>query len=115
MIKQIQLFLGPERLRALIILFAITGLLSLMLNTIVNQYDWVRPVQSMLVLVFMLGAAIIVGGRMRPEERGRWIAIFTPSLIAVLIALLVAPQYGAILIGAALGWIVAGLFLTHSR
>jgi tetratricopeptide (TPR) repeat protein len=115
MIKQIQLFLGPVRLRAIIILFAITGLLSLMLNTIVNQYDWVRPVQSILVLVFMLGAAIIVGGRMRPEERGRWIAIFTPSLIAVLIALLIAPQYGAILIGAALGWIVAGLFLTRSR
>lgn len=115
MIKQIQLFLGPVRVRALIILFAITGLLSLMLNTIVNQYDWVRPVQSILVLVFIFGAAIIVGGRMRPEERGRWIAIFTPSLIAVLIALLVAPQYGAILIGAALGWIVAGLFLTRSR
>jgi tetratricopeptide (TPR) repeat protein len=115
MIKQIQLFLGPVRVRALIILFAITGLLSLMLNTIINQYDWVRPVQSILVLVFIFGAAIIVGGRMRPEERGRWIAIFTPSLIAVLIALLVAPQYGAILIGAALGWIVAGLFLTRSR
>lgn len=115
MIRQIQLFLGPGRVRALILLFAITGLISLMLNAIVNQYDWVRLVQSGLVLVFIVGAALIVGGRMRQEERGRWIAILLPAVIAVFIALIIAPQYGAVLVGGALGWIVAALFLTRSR
>jgi tetratricopeptide (TPR) repeat protein len=114
MIRQIQLFLGPVRLRALIILFAVTGLISLILNAVVNQYDWVRLVQSGLVLIFIVGAAVIVGGRMRQEERGRWIAILLPSIIAIAIALFIAPQYGAVLVGGALGWIVAALFLTRS-
>jgi len=115
MIKRIQLFLGPARVRALIILFAVTGLISLILNTVINQYEWVRLVQSLLVLVFIGGAAVIVGGRMRPEERGRYIAVLIPAVIAVFIALLIAPQYSAVLIGGSLGWIVAGLFLTRSR
>jgi tetratricopeptide (TPR) repeat protein len=115
MIKRIQIFLGPARVRALILLFAVTGLLSLMLNAVINQYDWVRPVQSLLVIVFIIGALVIVGGRLRPEERGRWVAVFTPSVIAIFIALFIAPQYSAVLIGGALGWIVAGLFLTRSR
>src|SRR5689334_22403507 len=114
MIRQIQLFLGPVRIRALMLLLAITGLISLMLNAIVNQYDWVRLVQSGLILVFIVGAAIIVAGRMQKEERGRWIAILLPSIIAVAIAFFIAPQYGAVLVGGALGWIVAALFLTRS-
>lgn len=115
MMKRIQLFLGPARVRALITLFAVTGLISLILNSIVNQYTWVRPAQSLLVLVFVVGAAIIVGGRMRPEERGRYIAILIPAVVAIFIALVIAPQYSAVLIGGSLGWIVAGLFLTRSR
>jgi tetratricopeptide (TPR) repeat protein len=115
MIKRIQLFLGPARIRALIALFAVTGLVSLILNSIVNQYTWVRPVQSLLALVFIIGALVIVAGRMRPEERGRYIAILIPALVAIFIALVIAPQYSAVLIGGSLGWIVAGLFLTRSR
>jgi len=115
MIKQIQLFLGPARLRALIALFAVTGLISLILNSMVNQYQWVRPVQSLLVLVFVVGGLVIIGGRMRREERGRWVTILTPSVIAIFIALLIAPQYSSVLIGGSLGWIVAALFLTRSR
>jgi len=115
MFRQIQLFLGPVRVRALALLFAITGLISLMLNAVANQYDWARLLQSGLVLVFIVGAAIIVGGRMQKEERGRWVAILLPSIIAIAIALFIAPQYSAVLVGGALGWIVAAVFLTRSR
>jgi tetratricopeptide (TPR) repeat protein len=115
MVKRFQLFLGPARIRALFLLLAVTGLGSLVLNSIVNQYEWVRPVQSALFLVFVVGAIIIVGGRMRPEERGRWIAILIPALIAMFFGLLIVPQYSAVLLGGSFGWIVAGLFLTRPR
>lgn len=114
-LQRIQLFLGPTGVRAFFLWFALTGLASLMLNVIVKQYDWVRPVQSLIVGVFLIGTAVIVGSRLPPEERGRWASILTPALIAVLIALLIAPQFSAVLIGGALGWIVAGLLLTRSR
>jgi predicted Zn-dependent protease len=115
MIKHLQLFLGPARVRALFILLAITGLASLVLNAIVNQYDWVRPAQSLLFLVFVIGAIIIIGGRMRPEERGRWIAIILPALIAMVMGLFFVPQYSAVLLGGSLGWIVAASLLTRTR
>ncbi len=115
MINRFQLFLGPARFRAFILLFGLTGLASLILNTVVNQYEWVRPVQSLLLAVFVVGAFIIVGGRLPPEERARWTAILLPAFIAIFIALLVAPQVSGLLIGGAFGWIVAALFLTRPR
>jgi tetratricopeptide (TPR) repeat protein len=117
MIRRFQLFLGPARTRALIVLLGSTGLLSLMLNVIVKEYDWVRPVQSIIVLVFVVGAAIIIGGRMDSEERRRWLAILLPAIGAVLIGVLFVPQLLTALVGAGLGWIVAGLFIfrPHGR
>ena len=109
MIKRFQLFLGPARLRSLFLLFAGTGLASLILNAVVNQYDWVRPVQSLLALVFIVGALVIILGRLSPEERGRWIAVLIPAVIAIFIGLVIVPQYAAVLLGGSLGWIVAGL------
>jgi tetratricopeptide (TPR) repeat protein len=115
MIKRTQLFLGPARSRAFILWLGITGLASLILNVIVNQYGWVRPVQSLIVVVFLIGTAIIFGGRLAREERGRWFAILLPAVVALLFALFIAPQYGALLIGGSLGWIVAATLLTRVR
>lgn len=115
MINRFQLFLGPTRTRAFVVWFALTGLISLVLNTVVNQYDWVRPAQSLLAIAFLIGAAAIVGGRLSPDERNRWLTVLGPAVIAVALALFIVPQFSALLIGGALGWIVAGLFLTRSR
>jgi Flp pilus assembly protein TadD len=115
MIKQIQIFLGPARVRALILLLGLTGLVSLILNSIVNQYAWVRPAQTLMVGIFIVGAAIIIGGRMRREERLRWLAILTPSVGAVVLGLTVLPHLLLPLLGAAAGWIVAGAFLFRQR
>lgn len=115
MIQQFQLFLGPARSRALIVLLGVTGLISLILNTIVKQYDWVRPVQSLIVIVFLVGAGIIIGGRMNRDERTRWAAILLPAVGALLLGMLFLPDLLLPLIGAGSGWIVAGMFIFRSR
>ena len=115
MIKRFTLFLGPARLQSLFFLLAATGLISLLLNVFVRQYDWVQPAQSALALAFVAGVVVIVGGRLDPAERGRWLAIFVPALGLFLLGLLFLPQYLLPLIGAAVGWVVAGAFLFRGR
>lgn len=115
MIDRFRLFLGPARLRSLFLLIALTGLASLILNALVTQYDWVRPVQTLLALAALIGALVIIGGRLEPEDRARWAAVLLPAVGAVLLGLLVLPNLLLPLTGAALGWIVAGLFLFRSR
>ncbi len=107
------IFLGPARTRALFLVIAVTGLISLILNAF--KGDWVTPVQSVLVLVAVAGAAIIIGGKLDQYERGRWAGILAPAIGLLIIAVLFLPQYGLALFGAALGWIVAGAFLFRAR
>lgn len=115
MVKRIQLFLGPTHSRVLVAWLALTGLVSLILNSLINQYDWVRPVQSLIVIFFSIGVLLIFLSRLSPESRGRWVAILAPSTIALFLTLFVAPQFSGILLGAALGWVVAGILLSRSR
>lgn len=115
MIKRFTLFLGPARLQSLFFLLAATGFASLVLNVFVKEYDWVRPAQSALVLAFVIGIIVIVGGRLDSAERGRWIAILLPSLGLFLLGLLFVPQFLLPLTGAAIGWVVAGAFLFRGR
>jgi tetratricopeptide (TPR) repeat protein len=89
--------------------------MSLILNVIVNRYAWVRPVQSLLALAAIVGVLVIVGGRLEPEDRGRWVALLLPALGAMALGLTVLPNLLLPLTGAAVGWIVAGLFLFRSR
>lgn len=116
MIKQIQIFLGPARVRAFILLLGITGLISLILNAVRTPNNtWVTPVQTLMVVIFLGGAAIIFGGRLRREEQLRWAAILAPSVGAILLGLTVLPDLLLPLLGAAAGWIVAGAFLFRRR
>jgi tetratricopeptide (TPR) repeat protein len=109
MLKRLTLFLGPARLRTLFLLFAITGLLSLILNAVTG--DWVRPVQSGLALIFILGAGWIVWTSLDPFDRGRWLSTLLPAVGAVIIGFLFLPDYALLLIGGAVGWVVASVFL----
>ena len=115
MIRRIQIFLGPTYSRMLIVWVAITGLSSLVLNVVVNQYTWVRLVQSLIVVAFLLGLVIIFFIRLSSEERGHWAAILVPSLLAILIGLAVVPQLALLFMGGALGWIIAMLLITRNR
>ncbi len=115
MIRRFQIFLGPARLRAFVLLPGITGLISLALNAVVENYDWARPVQSLMVLVFVVGTAIIIGGRMRSEDRLRWAAIITPSLGLIFLGVVFLPDLMPLLTGGALGWIAAGIFIFRGK
>lgn len=114
MIQRLQLFLGPARLRLFILLLGGTGLISLILNSIVDVYDWVRPAQSLLVLVFLVGAALIFGGRMERAERLRWALVLAPAVGALALAFFL-PDLSLVFVGAAFGWVVAALFSLRSR
>jgi tetratricopeptide (TPR) repeat protein len=111
--ERFSLFLGPARLRALFLVIAITGVLSLILNAFSGT--WVTPVQSLLLLAAIIGAAVIIGGKLDAEERGHWLGILLPSIGALVLAVTVLPQFALPLFGAALGWVVAGTFFFRSR
>jgi Tfp pilus assembly protein PilF len=106
---QIQVFLGPERLRALAALFIVTGVLSAMLGVV--KAEWVVLAQMVLLLVFLVGTALIIIGRMEGDARYRWGATIAPAILAIAIGLLLVPQYLPVAIGAAAGWVLAGTFI----
>lgn len=114
-LNRVQFFLGPERSRIFVVWLGLTGLASLILNVIVNDYDWVRPVQSLILIAFLIGAAVIFGGRMMPDERSRWLGILIPAFGALFLGFVIVPQWSLPLVGAAVGWVIAGLFLSRSK
>ncbi len=111
MIKRFRIFLGPRRFRAFIALLVITGLASLALNVIGTRSPLVTAAQTGLLIIFLLGASLMVLGRLPVEERLRWLAIIVPSVLGIVIGSLALPQLSGIFLGAGLGWIVAGIFI----
>ena len=111
MIKRIQIFLGPQRFRALIALLSVTGLMSHVLGAVSGDDRLITALQTLLLLVFILGSAYLILGRLPEEERKRWLALITPSILAIIIGGFVAPQWTGLFIGAGIGWIVAGIFV----
>ena len=111
MIKRMQIFLGPRRFRLFVALLALTGLLSLALTAISGFEETTTALQTLLLLIFIVGAAYLILGRLPIEERKRWIALITPSVLALLIGGLVAPQWSGLFVGAGIGWIVAGVLV----
>jgi tetratricopeptide (TPR) repeat protein len=116
MIEQFRLFLGPARIRALILLLGLTGLLSLILNALdAEDAAWVTSAQTLLVLIFLIGAVVIIAGRMDSAARLRWLSILAPSIGALILGVTVLPHLLLPLAGAAVGWVIAGVFLFRPR
>ncbi len=114
MLKRLQIFLGPRNFRLLLGLLAVTGLASLALTALGGDQGWATALQTLLLLVFLVGAAGLILSRLPSEERKRWLGVALPSLLAMVIGTLVAPQFSGLFVGAGLGWIVAGLFIFRS-
>ena len=114
MLKRLQIFLGPRNFRLLLGLLAVTGLASLALTVVGGDQEWATALQTLLLLVFLFGAAGLILSRLPGEERKRWLGVALPALLAMLIGALVAPQLSGLFVGAGLGWIVAGLFIFRS-
>ncbi len=111
MLKRMQIFFGPRNFRAFVGLLAITGLASLALNVFSDASDLVPALQTMLLLIFIVGAAWLVMSRLPTEERKRWLAVILPSILVMGIGSLALPQAAGLFVGAGLGWMVAGIFI----
>ena len=111
MLRRFEIFLGPRRYRGFIALLAVTGLISLALNAVAAGGEAVRAMQTLLLLVFIIGAAVLIMGRLPLEERNRWLAVIAPSVLVMVIGSIIAPQVAGLFVGAGLGWIVAGIFI----
>lgn len=111
MLKRMQIFLGPRNFRALVSLLAITGLASLALNVVAEASEIVPALQTLLLLVFIVGAAYLVMSRLPSEERKRWLAVILPSILVMGIGSLALPHAAGLFVGAGLGWMVAGIFI----
>lgn len=114
MIKRFQIFLGPRRFKIFIALLATTGLASLALNVLVEQAAWITTLQTALLVAFLLGAAVLVLGRLPSEERRRWLAVIAPAVLAIILGSLAFPQWTGLFLGAGVGWMVAGIFVFNS-
>jgi len=118
MFKRFRLMLGPGRVQALFFLLALTGLGSILLNVAGAEEtaaDWVAPAQNVLVGVFVVGSVIIIGSALPAYERGRWLGILAPAAGLVLLGLFFFPNQVILLMGGAVGWVLAGMFLFKAR
>jgi len=118
MFKRFRLMLGPQRTQALFFLLALTGLGSILLNVAAaddTAADWIPTVQNVLVGVFVVGAVIIIGSAMEPYDRGRWLGILAPAFGLVLLGTAFFPDQLVLLMGGAVGWVLAGMFLFRAR
>jgi predicted Zn-dependent protease/predicted membrane protein len=115
MIEHLNAFLGPARIRALILLLALTGLFSLILRAFDSPEADTSAAQSVTLIVFLVGAVLIVGSALDREGRIRWLSILAPALGAIVLGLTVLPQFMLALSGAAVGWIIAGAIIFRPR
>ena len=115
MIDQLNSFLGPARIRALILLLALTGLFSLILRAFDAPESDTSIAQSVTLIVFLIGALLIVGSALDREGRLRWLSILAPAAGAFILGLTVLPQFMLPLSGAAVGWIIAGAIIFRPR
>ncbi|MCY3977661.1 MAG: hypothetical protein OXG23_06145 [Chloroflexi bacterium] len=111
MIKRLQIFFGPRRFRAFVALLATTGFASLALYALGQGSQTATALQTLLMLSFLLGASVLILGRLPAEERLRWLAIIVPSVLGIVIGSLLFPHLTGLFVGAGLGWIVAGIFI----
>lgn len=116
MIERLRLRVGTARLRAMALLLALTGLLSLALNSFdAGAMPWVIPLQTLLALSVPVGALLILLSAQEPPARRRWLIVLLPVAGALLLSLVVEARLRMPLTGVALGWALAGWFLFRPR
>lgn len=114
MVRSLITFLGIGRIQALIALFALTGLTSAVLNSVADESTWARDGQTVLVAVWLFGTIGIIISAMDAFERGRWIGILVPAGGAVILGLLF-PSLLGLMLGLAVGWVIAGGLIFRPR
>ncbi|MDE2858998.1 MAG: tetratricopeptide repeat protein [Chloroflexota bacterium] len=114
MLRRFRIFLGPARFKAFVVLLGLTGIASLLLNTLADRLEWATAAQSLLLAVFLAGASYLILSRLTRQERLRWLAVILPAVLAIVIASAILPHLTGLFVGAGIGWIVAGIFVFNS-
>lgn len=108
MFNVIEHLFSTARGRLSVGLLIFTGAISIVIGVFAADAEWAFPVTVLLSLAFVVGVSTIYapeGGRLRA------LALAAPAVGAVILGLTVLQDYLLALSGAAVGWIVAGLFL----
>jgi tetratricopeptide (TPR) repeat protein len=120
-IRRIINWLGPTRAQIIFALLALTGLGSLMLNAVRTQVEgqqgqstWVPLVQSLLVIVFLVGTALTVLSRFAPQERRQFSLAVLPSVAAISLGVLF-PSLMAFFLPVSIGWLLIALIMMRGR
>jgi len=106
MINRFRTFLGEGRFRTLLILLGATGTASFALGF--SNSATAQTAQLVMALVFIGGAAWLIGGRMSAQHRIKWASILAPAFGLVLLGILFFPVYLLAFTGAAVGWVIVG-------
>lgn len=106
-------WLGEERFSAFVGMLVTTGIASFVLQF--SGQENALVFQNILVLAFLVGAVLIFGTRISPEQRLRWAAILLPAVGLIVLGLLFFPQYILGFIAGGLGWVTAAMLLFGPR
>lgn len=109
LINRFRMFLGETRFYTFIALLLSTGFVSFALAFV--DAEWVFSVQVIMALVFLLGSVWLFAGRVSREQQLRWLAILAPAFGLVVLGVMFLPDLQLLLMGAAFGWVLVGLFV----
>src|SRR5574337_322977 len=113
-IRRVINWLGPTRAQIIFFLLAFTGLGSLMLNVIGAKVEWVPIVQSLLLIVFLFGAAVTVLSRFPAQERRQAGLVVLPTVAAISLGLLF-PSLLLFFLPVGVGWLLIAMISQRGR
>jgi tetratricopeptide (TPR) repeat protein len=115
MVKQFRAWLGPQRMRLLIVALVLTGFISLILAAFAPDENWSLAAQTFLVLIFLGITLVTVGSRMQPESRRKLFFTVGPALGLVALSIIAPSNLATIIAGMGFGWLLAAQFFFRNR
>jgi tetratricopeptide (TPR) repeat protein len=111
-------WLGIARQRAILLLLALTGLFSLILNAVPktssDSVTFTTALQSLALILFLVGSAIVVATRVEPGERRRAAIIILPAVVSLGLAV-IFPRFWALFVPLGLGWVFIAFVASTAR
>jgi tetratricopeptide (TPR) repeat protein len=115
MLRQVRMWLGPFRVKLLVVSLTLTGIASLLLVAFAGDESWSLPAQTFLALAFLTMATATIGTRMPRESRRRLFFTVGPALGLAALSLALPGNLFGVVMGAAFGWLLAVQFFMRDR
>jgi Tetratricopeptide repeat len=113
-VRRVINWLGPTRAQIIFVLLALTGLGSLMLNAVGTNVAWVPVVQSLLLVVFVVGSALTVLSRFSARDRRQAALVILPMVAALSLGLLF-PSLLIFFVPIGVGWLLIAMVSLRGR